>query len=334
MVSEQRSMTGAAVLLTATLLAALSGCATVPAASANGVDLALTGGLEDPAEIVDAAAQRQGRGDYQGALVLYLEAAKVSEDSNIWVNVGVLHSRLGFNAKALAAYEHAAELDPENAKAYEGAGLIYLDSDAEEPARTMLDRAVSIDDSLWRAHNGLGVIADLEGRYDDAIEQYELGLAEFPESAMLRSNLGYSRYLSGDLSGAESDFVQAIRIDRNYVTAWKNLGLVYARTGRYQKALEVLQATSDKSIAYNDVGYIAMLNEDYEMAETFFDEAIRLSPKYYAGAVRNREIVRNRLKEQSAGNRPGVEGRDTSRQSQAGEAVVEPTSLADAADPT
>jgi len=323
-------------LLVAALLSGLSGCASVPSPPANGVDVALTGGMTDPAEIVDTASQRQARGDYQGALVLYLEAAKVSPDSDVWLNIGIVQSKLGLNGKALAAYERAVEIDPTNAKAYEGAGLIYLDAEAQDTAQQMLRRAVDIDGSLWRAHNGLGVIADLEGRYEDAIEQYEMGLAVRPDSAMLRSNIGYSRYLSGDLGGAESDFIEAISLDRRYTTAWKNLGLVYARTGRYRDALELLQATSDKSTAYNDVGYIAMLNEDFELAETFFDEAIRLSPRYYASAVRNREMARNRLKDKPSTAEPaGIEEpHESVPNADAEERAAGGDSLADSADPS
>lgn len=328
---------GRQTLLIALALLVLGGCASVPAvpSPSGGVDLALTGGMTDPAEIAEAAAQKQSSGDYQGALMLYLEAAKVSQDTDVWLNIGRLQSRLGFNGKALAAYEQAVELDPTNARAFEGAGLIYLDSDARDQAERMLKRAVSLDGSLWRAHNGLGVIADLEARYDDAIAQYQLGLGVHPESAMLRSNIGYSRYLAGDLSGAESDFLAAISLDRSYTTAWKNLGLVYARTGRYQKALEILQATSDKSTAYNDVGYIAMLNEDFDIAESYFDEAIRLSPKFYPSAVRNRELVRNRLKEQRLTEDPVESGDDVSDlKADAAASAEDGTPLADSGDPS
>ena len=40
-------------------------------------------------------------------------------------------------------------------------------------------------------------------------------------------------------------------------------------------------------VAYNDVGYIAMRQGDFEVAERYFHKAIGLSPRYFEAAQRN-----------------------------------------------
>ena len=275
----------------------LGGCASVSTPSSN-LDLGLTAGETDVKKITIMADEKKARGELQGALVLYMEASKIAEDSTLWSTIGELQSILDFNDQALVAYERAIALDAANSRAYEGAGLIYLDTKSIPSARTLLENAVELDPISWRAHNGMGIIADLEQRYSDAVSHYQIGLEINPDSAMLLSNIGYSRYLAGDLKQAEQDFLSAISIDNSYMTAWRNLGLVYARTRRYEEAVEVLEISSAEPVAHNDVGYVALLNEDFQEAEALFDEAIRLSPRFYGTAQRNRELARNQMRSQ------------------------------------
>ena len=67
----------------------------------------------------------------------------------------------------------------------------------------------------------------------------------------------------------------------------------------------------DAEIAYNDVGYIAMRQGDYAVAERYFEKAIRVSPRYFEEARRNLDKVQEHLladKQQSnfiLSNEPG-----------------------------
>jgi Flp pilus assembly protein TadD len=47
-------------------------------------------------------------------------------------------------------------------------------------------------------------------------------------------------------------------------------------------------------VAANDVGYIAMVSGDYQVADQMFAEAIRLSPRYYQTANENLAELRRR----------------------------------------
>ena len=56
-------------------------------------------------------------------------------------------------------------------------------------------------------------------------------------------------------------------------------------------------------IAFNNIGYIAMLNKQYLVAENYFKKAISISPSFYVHAARNLEKVQNlmQLKKQDPG---------------------------------
>ena len=74
----------------------------------------------------------------------------------------------------------------------------------------------------------------------------------------------------------------------------QNLGLVYARRGDYPTALATLTRVVGAPMAANDVGYIAMISGDYAAAERLFQDAIRLSPRYYPTANENAAELRRR----------------------------------------
>jgi tetratricopeptide (TPR) repeat protein len=86
---------------------------------------------------------------------------------------------------------------------------------------------------------------------------------------------------------AEEMFLDTLKIDPNYKLAWRNLGLVYAKAGRFKQALEALSKTEEEHQAHNDVGYVAMLSGHYDEALHHFNEAVRRSPSYYELAARN-----------------------------------------------
>jgi Flp pilus assembly protein TadD len=112
------------------------------------------------------------------------------------------------------------------------------------------------------------------------------------DSPTLHNNLGYSHYLAGNNQAAITEFREALALDPNYARAWRNLGLVYSRQGKYEKALAAFRKVQDLPQAYNDVGYIAMVAGRLDDAQSFFDEAQRLSPEYYPTASDNARRVR------------------------------------------
>ena len=101
----------------------------------------------------------------------------------------------------------------------------------------------------------------------------------------------------GNQQSAEQAFIDALKLKPDYQRAWRNLGLVYTKSGRYSEALEAFGKTEKEHQAYNDVGYVAMLSGRYDDARRFFDEAMRLSPSYYELAwqnIKRLELVQNR----------------------------------------
>jgi Tfp pilus assembly protein PilF len=232
------------------------------------------------------------------ALYMYIRAVELdASDSDSLYNIGTIHGRRGNTALATKAYARAVYVNPEHARALEELGLAYLDARDMAQAEAMLDRAVTADRGLWRAHNALGVIDDTRGNYARATSHYDEALKLRPGTASILNNRGYSRYLVQAWDAAEADFLAAVAADPEYDRAWHNLGLVYARQHKYAIAVRTLSRVMEAHVASNDIGYIAMLDRDYTAAATLFAEAIRLSPRYYKTAEDNTVELRRRRAE-------------------------------------
>jgi len=256
-------------------------------------------GTEFPAGSAAEAALRGdialAKGDFDRALYFYVEAVRLEpEHVPTLLKIGAVHRRRGDDDRALASYRRVLAIEPDNAHALEGAGLVLLDRRAHDAARDLLDRAVARDPGRWRAYEGLGVLADLRGDHEQAIENYAVALKVQPGQASLYSNRGYSRYLAGDLPGAEADFRAALHVDPRFERAWRNLGLVHVRQQRFEEALKSFERVEDRAAALNDVGYLAMLEGHYGIAETYLSEALVASPTYYRVADENLERTRQR----------------------------------------
>ena len=245
-------------------------------------------------------AWRQGKLDL--AVYLYVQALAFDATSaEPFLKIAAIHERLGHPALAEKAFELALERDPGNAGANERLGLLYIESRKDEEAERLLNAAVRSDAGRWRAHNGLGILADRRADYALAKKHYDEAQLLQPDNAGVINNRGYSRYLAGDLAGAEADLRLAISLGAP-AGAWTNLARVQAAQSRYAEALENLLREHDEAAAYNHLGMAALEGGDLLKAQGYFNEAIRISPRYFAAAQENLTQVNERI--EAAGKHP------------------------------
>jgi len=296
------------LLAMALALTLLSGCASAPAkpVSTNAGDDLYSGqpkavfGTEFPAGSAAEAAARGDKaiadGDVDRALYFYVEAIGIDpSDKTTLLKIGAIHRDREDARLALAAYRRVLMLEADDVQALEGAGLALLELRELEAAQVLLARAVEHDERRWRAHEGLGVIADLrqeDGWAATAAAHYERALQIQPNAASVYNNLGYSRYLAGDLDAATAAFQRATALDPGFERAWRNLALVHAKLGDYDEALRILRSIESEAAALNDVGYLAMLEGFYDLAEQYLVDATEASPTFYRVAYENLDRVR------------------------------------------
>ncbi len=204
--------------------------------------------------------------------------------------LGVVEMKLGEKLAAKQHLLHAIELDQERLKpetvAEEGDGVTAIPETHVTAA--MANKQLKVDmQSPYKAYLALGIIADLEQNYDTGQYLYSKVLEVNPKSVQALVNMGYSHYLDGNLDEAEYYNKRAAALKPSEKRAWSNLGLVFVRKEQYDLALEAFSRVMPDAEAMNDVGYFAMLDENYEAAIEYLEMAITASPTYYPKAQQN-----------------------------------------------
>ncbi len=102
---------------------------------------------------------------------------------------------------------------------------------------TLFGHALKVTANNYLAHNNLGTARDKQGRYDEAIAQFQEALRIKPDYAQGHSNLGVVLVEKNQLDDAIKEFEAALRINPNYADAHNNLGLALERKGLTDDAL-------------------------------------------------------------------------------------------------
>jgi Tfp pilus assembly protein PilF len=249
--------------------------------------------VESVEDAIARADQALGGRDMDLALYMYVRAYDLDKE-NVYAlqRIGEIHDARGNARLASMAFNAALRYDPANAIVLQSLGLIYLHAKRHDEAESLLQRAIAEDPSLWRSHSGIGILADMRGEHQQAIESHDAALAVNPNDVSLRNNRGYSLYLAGEYAEAAEDFTTAGIGGAE--RAWLNLGLVRARQKRYPEAVQMMSRAVDREVAFNDVGYIAMRQGDLGVAEIYFQKAIEVAPRYFEEAQRNLDELRVR----------------------------------------
>jgi Flp pilus assembly protein TadD len=184
-------------------------------------------------------------------------------------------------------FEEILNLEPANALALFGQGLVFLTKNEPTGAEQKLRRALELDSTLWQAYACLGIIYDRQKRFTAALDEYDKALAINPSSAAVLNNQGMSYYLIGDYEKSVHSFMAALRIDRENARIYNNLGLAFAGLGRYDEAFGAFKNGRNEAGAYNNVGCIYMIEQKYGKATEALQKAMAASPNFYVKAQEN-----------------------------------------------
>jgi arylsulfatase A-like enzyme/Tfp pilus assembly protein PilF len=111
------------------------------------------------------------RGASKEALAL-LRAASRSENPDVWNALGIVRARARQLPEAMAAFESALRIRPNDPVTWQNIGITQLNFGRSGPAREALEKAVAANDRLPRAWNARGVLLEQEGKSEEAIASW------------------------------------------------------------------------------------------------------------------------------------------------------------------
>lgn len=229
-----------------------------------------------------------------------LDRILLTESTNLEARLlrGELVLARGHPNQAMTVFSGLQDLPEVSARAQQGLGISMLLTGAPEPAVEHLRAAVEADPTLWRAWNALGSYHDSQREWAEAIEAYDLALAEHSNDAMILNNRGFSYFMQGQLKEAISDIERALRLQPDLKPAQFNLRLVHAWDGRYVRAMAGV-SEEDLPRVLNNIGYVAMMRGDLKNAEAYLMRAMEADPTFNETAWENLARLRH-MRELSA----------------------------------
>ncbi len=168
----------------------------------------------------------------------------------VWICVGVMVISFGVLtvqrnrawSSPIKLWEDVIRKHPDSHRAYEGMGHHLDMAGYPEEAEWMFRAAIRVNPNYFRAHENLGVFLAKQKRFDEAIKELKKTLkikeAMGKSGAYAYNTLGGIYIQKGKIGKAREALKKSIEANPNIPEAHYNLGLVYMKLGKPQRAID------------------------------------------------------------------------------------------------
>lgn len=171
---------------------------------------------------------------------------------------------------ALAEYEEALKIEPNNAKVNLMAGLASANAGNYDQAIKYNQKSVEIEPT-FTAYNNLALIYANRGFYQQSIDAYQKALALNPQSFRAWYQLGLVQSANVKFEDAVKSFQKAVEINPQFTDAYLGLGSSYFWSGHKEKAYDqvaLLRKSGNVSKASELEKWLEMKDSKKEEAPT------------------------------------------------------------------
>ncbi|MCL4802970.1 MAG: tetratricopeptide repeat protein [Anaerolineae bacterium] len=186
-------------------------------------------------------------------------------------------------ANSAQAARKAITINPDNATALAyAAGGIILQGDPEkyEQAEIFADDAVRLEPDNPIARYYMATVFTYQGRYTEAMEQYQRGIEADPNDPNLHIGLAYNYYGTGSIPDALLSFEDAIAVDPDNAEAYDGRAYMYLQLGdeplAEQNALEATRLNPNMARAQGRLGEAYFRQNNYPEAIEALEKAVAM----------------------------------------------------------
>jgi tetratricopeptide (TPR) repeat protein len=201
-----------------------------------------------------------------------------------WEMLGTVLVEQTQNDQALAAFEHALQIEPDSTNARMGKGQILASEGKYEQAASTFDNVLKIKPYWGPAHLGLAKALEATGKKQEAEPHFREALKDRINTAGSYKALGQLCYEKGWLADAAKNFTDSLRLDPSDATTHVNLGLTLGMLNRQAEArahyAEAARLDPNLAEAHARLGLELGRQGDDAGAVEQFSEAVRLKPDY------------------------------------------------------
>jgi|GEM_PF-1513442 len=160
----------------------------------------------------------------------------------------------------------------------------YLEAERYE-SQGKFERARAVYIELLEKHSDnpeylhrLAVVCTRLHRDGEATHYFERAYALDPKNANLITDMGYTRYLRGDLPESERLLRESLHLNPTNKRTASNLALVVGKQGFLGESLLLLKQVGDEASALAGLAYIYSERGEFDLAEQRYREALAVDP--------------------------------------------------------
>ncbi len=199
----------------------------------------------DPKNIETEMNYAQGvkfmkEGRWNEALTSFKRILSIEKESaEVYYNMGYIQTAQGNYDEAILCFRKATLINNHHAKAYEKMGEvytklgqkeeaeqalqlaadIYIDKEMNENAEQILIEVVKLNPNTVNVYNSLGIVYRRQGKYHEAIQQYEKALKVNPEDENIYYNMSRVYMTLKEYEKARESVSRAIKLNPNFKEA-------------------------------------------------------------------------------------------------------------------
>ena len=221
-------------------------------------------------------------GDYKGAIADYDNAIRLKpDDAKAYNNRGLAKDELGQHFTAIADYDNAIRINPDLATAYNNRGVAKQKLGQHFAAIADYDNAIRINPDDATAYNNRGIAKSDLGQHLAAIADFDTAIRLKPDLAIAYNNRGLAKYQLDQYFAAIADYDNAIRLKPDYAKAYVSRGNAKRELGQDVAAIadydNAIRLKPDLAKAYYNRGIAKVLLNRISEAKQDVRTALRLA---------------------------------------------------------
>jgi tetratricopeptide (TPR) repeat protein len=218
------------------------------------------------------------------AIAAYHHAAELQpKDPEPHLAAGLLLEKEDKFADAEEQYKQALVLDASASDAVTGLANIYMRGRRFPEAETELRKLVAAHPDEAAARIQLGRVLAAEDKNEDAIAELEAGAKLAPADISLRRDLADLYVLAKKNDQAEVAYRKLLAANPNDAALHQSLGKALLEQKKFADAekefLAAVQLKPDSGAAYGDLAFAASENKDYPLAVKALDARVKFLPE-------------------------------------------------------
>jgi tetratricopeptide (TPR) repeat protein len=213
--------------------------------------------LEDVFDLIEGGALNEAEKTLRAFDADTFPAEQLSE---VWSHLGLAFQNNHESKRAMLAYQHARDLNPNNLQAWFNGGMIQHEEGMLHPALQCYLRAIELDPEQSKIWCNLGALQFQLGEFQHSVDSLNRAVGLKPDYARAWDNLAGSLCALDQLNEAERCCHRALNFKPDYADPSFKLGTIYFQEARMEEAEMAFRKVLEVNPGYPLAGhYLAMV---------------------------------------------------------------------------